>query len=112
MYDVVGAPSKTQAIVREICARMYVGCEIGQGYPGDEDNGEMSAWYVLSSLGYLPVAGWSARTGSIGSPQFTKDDPCVARPVTSLVNAKNNSTKERATCRACRSTVTSRTACR
>ena len=33
--------------VREILRRLYVGSEIGQGYPGDEDNGEMSAWYVL-----------------------------------------------------------------
>ena len=50
-------PSKTQEKVREILRRLYVGSEIGQGYPGDEDNGEMSAWYVFSALGHLPAAG-------------------------------------------------------
>ncbi|MEK8106030.1 glycoside hydrolase domain-containing protein [Micromonospora sp. M12] len=34
--------------------RLYVGSEIGQGYLGDEDNGEMSSWYILSSLGIYP----------------------------------------------------------
>ena len=30
--------------MREVLRRLYLGSEIGQGYPGDEDNGEMSAW--------------------------------------------------------------------
>ena len=57
MYDYAGAPAKTQAIVREILQRLYVGGEIGQGYPGDEDNGEMSSWYILQLAGHLPAAG-------------------------------------------------------
>ncbi|MGK5740281.1 GH92 family glycosyl hydrolase [Micromonospora sp. URMC 103] len=71
MYVYAGAPAKTQAIVREILQRLYVGSEIGQGYPGDEDNGEMSAWYVLSSLGLYPLQVGSSNW-TIGSPQFTR----------------------------------------
>ena len=45
---------------RRRCARRCAGCtparEIGQGYAGDEDNGEMSAWYLFSALGLLPAA--------------------------------------------------------
>ncbi len=90
-YDEAGAPSKTQAIVREILQRMYVGNEIGQGYPGDEDNGEESAWYVLSSLGIYPLQAGSSNW-AIGSPQFTK--MTVHRSTGDIVvNAANNSTK-------------------
>ncbi|NMO49927.1 ATP-binding protein [Actinoplanes sp. TBRC 11911] len=71
MYDYAGAPSKTQAIVREIMQRLYVGSEIGQGYLGDEDNGEMSSWYILSSLGLYPLQNGSPNW-VIGSPQFTQ----------------------------------------
>jgi putative alpha-1,2-mannosidase len=42
MYAAAGRPSKTQALTREILQRLYVGSDIGQGYCGDEDNGEMS----------------------------------------------------------------------
>ncbi len=91
MYDYAGAPAKTQAIVREILQRLYVGSEIGQGYLGDEDNGEMSSWYILSSLGLYPLqAGSSA--WAIGSPQFTK--MTVHRTSGDIVvNAPANSTK-------------------
>ncbi|MHA3704614.1 GH92 family glycosyl hydrolase [Jatrophihabitans sp. YIM 134969] len=70
MYDYVQQPYKTQAKVREILQRLYVGSEIGQGYPGDEDNGEMSSWYVLSSLGIYPLQSGSPNW-VIGSPLFT-----------------------------------------
>ncbi|AGL16802.1 GH92 family glycosyl hydrolase [Actinoplanes sp. N902-109] len=71
MYDAVGAPSKTQAIVREILRRLYVSGDIGQGYLGDEDNGELSSWYILSSLGLYPLQAGSSQW-AIGSPQFTE----------------------------------------
>ncbi|PYC75104.1 ATP-binding protein [Micromonospora arborensis] len=91
MYDFAGAPAKTQSTVREILRRLYVGSEIGQGYLGDEDNGEMSSWYILSSLGIYPLqagsSGWA-----IGSPQFTK--MTVHRASGDIVvNAPNNSTR-------------------
>src|SRR5690625_6752614 len=42
-------------IVREVQRRLFVGEQIGQGYPGDEDNGEMSAWWLLTALGLYPL---------------------------------------------------------
>ncbi|MEV6864898.1 GH92 family glycosyl hydrolase [Streptosporangium subroseum] len=91
MYNYVGAPAKTQAIVREILQRLYVGGEIGQGYLGDEDNGEMSSWYILSSLGLYPLQAGSSNW-AIGSPQFTQ--MTVHRQSGDIVvNAPDNSTK-------------------
>ena len=52
MYLFTDQPWKTQSTVREIMERLYIGSEIGQGYCGDEDNGEMSGWYILSALGF------------------------------------------------------------
>ena len=91
MYDYAGAPAKTQAIVREILQRLYVGSEIGQGYLGDEDNGEMSSWYILSSLGLYPLQAGSSNW-AIGSPQFTQ--MTVHRAGGDIVvNAPGNNTK-------------------
>lgn len=70
LYAAAGAPSKTQAAVREITRRLYVGSDIGQGYPGDEDNGEMSSWFLFSSLGFYPLA-MASDTYTVGSPLFT-----------------------------------------
>lgn len=71
MYNFTGKQSRTAEKVREILRRLYVGGEIGQGYPGDEDNGEQSAWNILSSLGIYPLQVGSAQW-AVGSPQFTK----------------------------------------
>ncbi|WP_327292939.1 GH92 family glycosyl hydrolase [Streptomyces sp. NBC_01198] len=91
MYDYAGAPARTQALVREIMQRLYVGDEIGQGYPGDEDNGESSSWYVLSSLGIYPLQVGSSNW-AIGSPQFTR--MTVHRSTGDIVvNAPDNTTK-------------------
>ncbi|MER7889838.1 GH92 family glycosyl hydrolase [Micromonospora sp. NPDC094482] len=91
MYDYAGAPARTQSLVREIMQRLYVGSEIGQGYLGDEDNGEMSSWHILSSLGIYPLQAGSSHW-AIGSPQFTR--MTVHRESGDIVvNAPNNSTK-------------------
>ena len=55
LYNYLGQPYKTQALTRDVLDRLYVGSPIGQGVYGDEDNGEQSAWYVLSSLGFYPM---------------------------------------------------------
>lgn len=90
MYLYAGQPWKTQALTREIMARLYLGSEIGQGYPGDEDNGEMSAWYVLASMGLYPL-----RMGSpdyvIGSPLFKQSTLALPGGRQLLVRAANNS---------------------
>ena len=71
MYLYAGRPWRTQEIVRETLARMYVGSEIGQGYPGDEDNGESSAWWLFAALGFYPLQMGSEHL-VIGSPLFSR----------------------------------------
>ncbi|WP_206715203.1 GH92 family glycosyl hydrolase [Cellulosimicrobium arenosum] len=89
LYDAAGAPSKTQEKVREVTRRLFVGSEIGQGYPGDEDNGEMSSWWLFSALGFYPLQVGSAEY-AVGSPLF--DQATVHLPDGDLVvNAENNS---------------------
>jgi predicted alpha-1,2-mannosidase len=56
MYMFAGRHDDAHRIVGEARARLFTGSEIGQGYPGDEDNGEMSAWYLLCALGCYPLA--------------------------------------------------------
>ncbi len=51
-----GRHDDAHRIVRECLDRLFVGSDLGQGYPGDEDNGEMSAWYVFASIGLYPLA--------------------------------------------------------
>ncbi|WP_093140340.1 GH92 family glycosyl hydrolase [Pseudoxanthomonas sp. GM95] len=92
MYLYAGQPWKTQALTREILSRLYLGSDIGQGYPGDEDNGEMSAWYVLASMGLYPL-----RMGSpdyvIGSPLFKQSTLALPGGKQLTVRAQNNSTE-------------------
>ncbi|WP_313426348.1 GH92 family glycosyl hydrolase [Stenotrophomonas rhizophila] len=90
MYLYAGQPWKTQQHVREILARLYVGSEIGQGYPGDEDNGETSAWYVLASLGLYPLR-MGAPEYAIGSPAFRHAKVALQGGAVLTVNAANNS---------------------
>jgi len=73
MYDLAGQPWKTQDKVRDALSRLYVGSSIGQGYPGDEDNGEMSAWYVFSAAGFYPLR-MGTPTYAIGAPYFPHMD--------------------------------------
>ncbi|GAB2490502.1 GH92 family glycosyl hydrolase [Luteococcus sediminum] len=55
MYLFAGQPHKTQWLTRELLDTRFVGSEIGQGYPGDEDNGEMSGYWLLLALGLYPL---------------------------------------------------------
>ena len=64
-----GDPSGAQELIRDIQNRLFVGSDIGQGYPGDEDNGEFSAWYVFSALGFYPLEVGSGDY-TIGTPLF------------------------------------------
>lgn len=69
LYNYSGQPWKTQYRVRQIMDKLYSAAP--DGYCGDEDNGQTSAWYVFSSLGFYPVAPGSGEY-AIGSPQFKK----------------------------------------
>ncbi|GAA1894955.1 GH92 family glycosyl hydrolase [Streptomyces durmitorensis] len=92
MYDAAGEPSKTQEKVREVLSRLYTGSEIGQGYHGDEDNGEQSAWFLFSSLGFYPLVMGSGEY-AIGSPQFTKMTVHLDGGRDLVVKAPKNSAK-------------------
>ena len=67
LYDYSGQPWKTQYWVREVMNRLYTAQP--DGYCGDEDNGQTSAWYVFSALGFYPVCPCSTRY-MIGTPYF------------------------------------------
>lgn len=92
LYVYANAPYRTQEIVREVMQRLYVGSEIGQGYLGDEDNGEMSAWYVLSAMGLYPQTMASGEY-VIGSPLFTKMTVHMDNGKDLVIIAENNSNK-------------------
>ncbi|MFJ9539874.1 GH92 family glycosyl hydrolase [Streptomyces sp. NPDC101225] len=92
MYDAAGEPSKAQADVREVLSRLYTGSEIGQGYHGDEDNGEQSAWYLFSSLGFYPLVMGSGEY-AIGSPLFKKATVHLENGHDLVVRAPRNSAK-------------------
>lgn len=69
LYDWAGEPWKTQYWTREVIDRLYT--PYPDGYCGDEDNGQTSAWYVFSSLGFYPVAPGTGQY-AITSPLFKK----------------------------------------
>ncbi|MEV6595629.1 GH92 family glycosyl hydrolase [Actinoplanes sp. NPDC051346] len=92
MYDYAGQPHKAQKLVRESLSRLYLGSDIGQGYPGDEDNGEMSAWQIFSALGFYPLR-MGSPSYAIGSPLFTKATVNLPGGKKIVVNAPNNSAK-------------------
>ena len=69
LYSYAGEPWKTQYHVRDVMGKLYN--YTPDGYCGDEDNGQTSAWYVFSALGFYPV---TPGTGEyvFGSPLFNK----------------------------------------
>ncbi|MCX6197989.1 MAG: GH92 family glycosyl hydrolase [Bacteroidetes bacterium] len=69
MYNYTGQAWKTQAMTRRIMSEFYLNKP--DGLPGNEDCGQMSAWYVFSALGFYPVCPGSDHY-AIGSPLFDK----------------------------------------
>ncbi len=67
LYDYVGQPWKAQHWVRETMDRLYTAKP--DGYCGDEDNGQTSAWYVFSAMGFYPVCP-ASDCYAIGTPLF------------------------------------------
>ncbi|WP_426662034.1 GH92 family glycosyl hydrolase [Rhodanobacter aciditrophus] len=88
LYDFVGAPWKTQARVRRIAAEAY--SDSPTGILGNEDCGQMSAWYVFAALGFYPVNPASAEY-MIGSPLFPRVTMHLPGGRTFTVTARNNS---------------------
>jgi predicted alpha-1,2-mannosidase len=69
LYNYAGQPWKTQEHVREVMNKLYN--PNPDGYCGDEDNGQTSAWYVFSALGFYPVCPASDQY-VLGAPLFKK----------------------------------------
>jgi predicted alpha-1,2-mannosidase len=90
LYDFSGQPWKTQAKVREIAEAEYA--SIPAGLDGDDDCGQMSAWYLFTALGFYPV---NPASGDymIGSPLFSSMTLKLANGKAFKVSAENNSTQ-------------------
>ena len=69
LYNWAGEPQKTRKWVKEVMNRLYSSAP--DGYCGDEDNGQTSAWYVFSALGFYPVCPGSGEY-AVGAPLFEK----------------------------------------
>ena len=75
LYDWTSRPWKGQRRIRETMDRLYRATP--DGYCGDEDNGQTSAWYVFSALGFYPVCPAGTQY-ALGTPLFRK--AVVTRP--------------------------------
>ena len=69
LYNYAGMPWKTQEIVRKICESLYT--DSTNGLCGNDDCGQMSAWFVFSSIGFYP-ANPASGIYVIGSPMFER----------------------------------------
>lgn len=87
LYNYAGEPWKTQKWVREVMERLYNSTE--NGYPGDEDQGQTSSWYVLSALGFYSVTP-GVDQYVLGSPVFEKATINLENGKQFVIEAKNN----------------------
>jgi predicted alpha-1,2-mannosidase len=88
LYNYAGQPWKTQYRVREVLDKLYN--YTPDGYCGDEDNGQTSAWYVFSAIGFYPV---TPGTGEyvFGSPLFNKVTLSFENGKKMVIEARGNS---------------------
>ncbi|WP_372640168.1 GH92 family glycosyl hydrolase [Ancylomarina sp.] len=90
LYNYAGQPWKTQSHIREVMDRLYT--PLPDGYCGDEDNGQTSAWYVFSAMGFYPVC--PGRDEYVfGSPLFKKMTISLENGETFIINSKENSSE-------------------
>lgn len=87
LYNYAGQPWKTQARVREAMNRLYH--PTPDGFCGDEDTGQMSAWYVFSAMGFYPVCPGTTEY-VIGSPLFDRATITLADGRKFVINANQN----------------------
>ncbi|MDR3180767.1 MAG: GH92 family glycosyl hydrolase, partial [Prevotellaceae bacterium] len=88
LYNYAGEPWKAQYWLREVMNRMYT--PHADGYCGDEDNGQTSAWYVFSALGFYPVCP-GADQYVLGAPLFKKALIHLENGKTVTISAPENS---------------------
>ena len=89
LYNWAGQPKKTQKWVREVMDRLY--SSTPDGYCGDEDNGQTSAWYVFSALGFYPLCPGSGEY-AIGAPLFERAVVHLENGKTLEINAEGKGT--------------------
>ncbi|WP_266202388.1 GH92 family glycosyl hydrolase [Pontibacter kalidii] len=92
LYNYAGEPWKAQYWVRETMNRMYTAAP--DGYCGDEDNGQTSAWYVFSALGFYPVTPATDQY-VLGAPLFRKATLKLENGKEVVINAPQNSDENR-----------------
>ena len=92
LYNYVGQPWKAQWWTREGMDRLY--SSKPDGYCGDEDNGQTSAWYVFSALGFYPVCPGSDEY-AVGSPLFRKAAIHLENGQTVEIDAPQNCAENR-----------------
>lgn len=88
LYNYANQSYKTQEKIRSVLTKLYAATP--DGYCGDEDNGQTSAWYVFSALGFYPVTP-GVDQYVIGSPLFKKATLHLQNGNTFQIDAKNNS---------------------
>ena len=92
LYNFAGEPWKAQYWLREVMNRMYL--PTPDGYCGDEDNGQTSAWYVFTALGFYPVCPATDQY-VLGAPLFKKATVTLENGKKIIINAPANSDKNR-----------------
>ena len=92
LYNYAGEPWKTQLHVRDVMDKLYKATP--DGYCGDEDNGQTSAWYVFSAMGFYPVTPASDQY-VLGAPLFQKLTLTLENGKKVVINAPNNSAANR-----------------
>ena len=88
LYNYAGEPWKTQYWARETMNKLYKATP--DGYCGDEDNGQTSAWYVFSAMGFYPVCP-AAGQYVLGAPLFNKVTLILENGKQVVINAPKNS---------------------
>jgi predicted alpha-1,2-mannosidase len=88
LYNYAGQPWKAQQHLREVMDKMYNATE--NGYPGDEDEGQMASWFVMSAAGIYSVCPGTDQY-VIGSPVFKKMTISLENGNKLVIEANNNS---------------------
>jgi predicted alpha-1,2-mannosidase len=92
LYNYGGEPWKAQYWARETMNKLYKATP--DGYCGDEDNGQTSAWYVFSAMGFYPVCPASGQY-VLGAPLFKKLTVALENGKKIVINSPNNSAENK-----------------
>jgi predicted alpha-1,2-mannosidase len=91
-YDWAGQPWKTQKLARQILSSMYGSDRYGLAFPGMDDQGATSSWYVMSAMGFYPVDP-SSPNYILGSPLFSDVRIHMGNGKSFEIVARDNSVK-------------------